>query len=204
MPTTYPKCSPTEMMGLLILLKAHGGNEDLARLAEDLDLEIDEILPACDYAQALGLLKVAEGRVTLSDSGKELLAGSIRDRKTLLRELLKRTTLFRALLRALDNAPEKRLTEDEVYRLIEFTTAPADDYVQNIINWGRYTELFRYDADQRILLPARAPRAPTKGPGGRSGPPGAGAPSAPAGGPHRTSAEGSMRDEAASLASVRA
>ena len=45
MPTTYPKCTPTEMLGLLVLLNEHKGVEDLARLAADLDLEIDEILP---------------------------------------------------------------------------------------------------------------------------------------------------------------
>ena len=202
MPTTYPKCSPTEMMGLLLLLKAHKGNEDLARLAEDLDLEIDEILPACDYAQALNLLKIDDGRASLTESGKELLAGSIRDRKNLLRELLKRTTLFRALLRALESSPEKRLTEEEVYRLIEFTTAPADDYVQNIINWGRYTELFRYDSNQRVLLPARV-RSPGRASGpGRAGPPASGmTPSSP---PSRTpSVDPALRDETASFVGTR-
>jgi len=40
-PTTYPKASPTELMGLLVLLKDHKGAQDVARLADDLDLEID-------------------------------------------------------------------------------------------------------------------------------------------------------------------
>jgi NitT/TauT family transport system ATP-binding protein len=161
-PTTYPKCSPSEMIGLLLLLNAHKGSEDIALLADDLDLEIDEILPATDFAQALQLIKVVDGRATLTDLGKKLVAGSIRDRKPVLREQLKKTTLFKALLRALEGAPEKRLSEEDVNRLIAFTNAPADEYVQNIINWGRYTELFRYDSDQRLLLPSRA-HAPLKG-----------------------------------------
>jgi len=159
------------LTGLLVLLNDHKGSEDVARLADDLDLEIDEILPSLEYAEVLQLVKVNDGRATLTDLGRSVLAGSIRDRKVQLREQLKRTTLFKALLRALDSSPEHRLTEDEVNRLIAFTTAPGDEYVQNIINWGRYTELFRYDSDQRVLLPIhpRAGRA-----GGTSGRPPAG------------------------------
>ncbi|MCI4318624.1 MAG: AAA-associated domain-containing protein [Thermoplasmata archaeon] len=156
MPTTYPKCTPTEMLGLLVLLNEHKGVEDLARLASDLDLEIDEILPSVDFAEALQLMKVSDGRASLTDLGKKLLAKSIRERKTILREQLRKTTLFKALLRALESSPEHRLTEEEMNRLIEFTTAPADELVQNIINWGRYAELFRYDPDQRLLLLPRS------------------------------------------------
>ena len=166
MPTTYPKCSPTELMGLLVLLNDHKGSEDVALLADDLDLEIDEILPAVEFAEALQLLKVSDGRATLTEVGHKLLAGTIRERKTILRDQLKRTTLFRALLRALESAPERHLSEEEVNRLIEFTTAPNDLLVQNIINWGRYTELFRWNSDERVLVPARS-----RGAGRGSSPP---------------------------------
>jgi hypothetical protein len=166
-PTAYPKCSPSELTGLLVLLNDHKGAEDVARLADDLDLEIDEILPSIEYAEVLQLLKVVDGRATLTDLGKSVLAGSIRDRKVQLREQLKRTTLFKALLRALDSSPGQRLTEDEVNRLIAFTTAPGDEYVQNIINWGRYTELFRYDSDQHVLLPIKSKNGRTSAPAGR-------------------------------------
>jgi NitT/TauT family transport system ATP-binding protein len=171
LPTAYPKCSPSELTGLLVLLNDHKGAEDVALLADDLDLEIDEILPSLEYAEVLQLVKVVNGRATLTEQGKAVLSGSIRDRKVQLREQLKRTTLFKALLRALDSSPEHRLSEEEVNRLIAFTTAPADEYVQNIINWGRYTELFRYDSDQRVLLPIR-PRSARSG--SSSGPPSSG------------------------------
>ena len=175
MPTTYPKCTPTEMLGLLVLLNEHKGVEDLARLATDLDLEIDEILPSVDFAEALQLLKVSDGRASLTELGRKLLARTIRERKTILREQLRKTTLFKALLRALESSAEHRLTEEEMNRLIEFTTAPADELVQNIINWGRYAELFRYDADQRLLMLPRA-RSAGRSSGRPPASPGAGAP----------------------------
>lgn len=158
-------------MGLLVLLADHKGSEDLARLADDLDLEIDEILPSSDFAEALDLVSVSDGRVTLTERGRKLLAGTIRERKTLLREQLRRTTLFKALVRALESSPERCLTDEEVTRLIEFTTAHADDLVQNIINWGRYAELFRYDSDRRVLVPMRSRSGSRSGPSGRAPPP---------------------------------
>ena len=155
MPTVYPKSTPSEVTGLLVLLKAHKGSEDIARLADDLDLEIDEILPSLDFAEALQLVKVKDGHVTFTEIGRQFMASSMRERRAILQEQLGRTTLFKALLRALESAPEHQLSEEDVNRLIELATAPADEFVQNIINWGRYAELFRYDSDAHVLLPVR-------------------------------------------------
>ena len=179
MPTIFPKASPSELQGLLVLIDEHKGNEDVARLADDLDLEIDEILPSLDYAETLGLVKVVDGRATLTEIGRRLLSVSIRERKTILREQLKKTTLFKTILRALESAPDGRLTEDDVQRLLAFTTAPSDQYVLNIINWGRNAELFRYDADEHALIAIRSrsgqrgpPGSPPAAPGGPEEPPG--------------------------------
>lgn len=178
MPTTYPKCSPSEMTGLLVLLDSHKGSEDVARLADDLDLEIDEILPSLDFAEALDMVKVDDGRATLTDVGRRFLAGTIRGRKATVREQLGRTTLFRTLMRALDSAPGRQLTDPDLMRLIEFTTAPSDEIVQNIVNWGRYAELFRYDADEHRLVAVRRTTPPRSPPSasGRPTTPGTGSP----------------------------
>jgi NitT/TauT family transport system ATP-binding protein len=170
-PTTYPKCQPSEMMGLLVLLNSHKGSEDVALLADDLDLEIDEILPALEFAEILQLVKVSEGRATFTDLGKRLVAGSIRDRKTIIRDQLRRTTLFRTLLRALESAADHSLTDEQLNQIAAFTTAPADEAVQTIVNWGRYAELFRYDADERRLVAVRHPSG-TKTGASRPPPPG--------------------------------
>jgi NitT/TauT family transport system ATP-binding protein len=170
------------MMGLLVLLKSHKGSEDVALLADDLDLEIDEILPSLDYAAALQLVTVSDGRATFTDLGQRFASGTIRDRKAILRDQLVRTTLFKTLLRALERSPEHILSDDQLAQIVSFTTAPADEAVQNIINWGRYAELFRYDAETRRLIARRRPPS-TRAPPVRPPPPGATEP--PPGGPPR-------------------
>jgi hypothetical protein len=148
------------MLGLLVLLQQHKGAEDVARLADDLDLEIDEIFPSLEFAEVLQLVKVTDGRVEFTDLGKRLMAGSIRDRKPILREQLKRTALFKTLVRALESAPDHALSDEDLIQIVSLTTAPADEAVQNIVNWGRYADLFRYDADSHRLLAPRRSAAP--------------------------------------------
>lgn len=174
MPTVYPKCSPTEMLGLLVLLNGHKGSEDVALLADDLDLEIDEIFPALEYAELLQLVKVEDGRATFTELGRKLVGASIRERKTILREQLKKTALFRTILRALEGSEHHRLSDEELGHIVSFTTARADDAEQNIVNWGRYADLFRYDADEHALIALRKPSGSSKPGGGRAPPPSSG------------------------------
>lgn len=162
MPTTFPKCNPTEMMGLLVLLNSHKGSEDVALLADDLDLEIDEIFPSLEFAEVLQLVKVADGRASFTELGKKLISGSIRDRKAIIREQLSKTTLFRTLLRALENAPDHTLSDDDLLQILSFAPFP-EEAVRNVVTWGRYADLFRYDSEEHRLVLTR------RSTGGKSG-----------------------------------
>ncbi len=170
MPTVYPKCSPTEMLGLLVLLNSHKGSEDVALLADDLDLEIDEIFPALEYAELLQFVKITDGRATFTDLGRKLVGASIRERKAIIREQLKKTALFRMIVRALESSENHRLSDEELGQIVSFTTARADEAEQNIVNWGRYADLFRYDADEHAVIAVRHSSGGKSG-GGRTPPP---------------------------------
>jgi len=159
------------MQGLLVLLQSHKGSEDVALLADDLDLEIDEILPALDFAGVLGLLKVKDGRATFTDLGLRYMSGSIRGRKAILQDQLRRTTLFRTLLRALETAPDKRLTDEQLTQVLSMTSAMADEAIQNIVNWGRYAGLIRYDPDEHVMVAVRLPPSSARPPSGSRPPP---------------------------------
>jgi len=187
-PTTYPKCNPTELLGLLVLLNTHKGSEDVALLADDLDLEIDEIFPSLEYAEVLQLVKVSDGRASFTDLGRRLMAATIRGRKSILREQILKTTLFRTLIRALESAPDHHLTDEELSQIISLTVTPSEEAVQNIVNWGRYADLFRYDADEHRLILVRSPPS-SRSPVGRPPPPSSPT-STPAGGPGRRAPPG--------------
>ena len=76
-------------------------------------------------------------------------------------------------MRALDSAPEHQLTDEQLGQIVSLAQAPLEEAVQNIVNWGRYAELFRYDADEHLLVAIQRPAS--KAPIGSRPPP----PSAP-------------------------
>ncbi len=159
MPTLYPKCAPSELLGLLSLIKRVKGSEEVARIADDESLEVDDILPSIEYAEGLGLVTVTDGRVSFTELGKKLASATIRAKKELLRDILGKTTLFRAIQRSLDSAVDGFLAEDELHQIVAFTTAPPEA-VHTIITWGRYSDLFRYDANRHLIMPSGTRRAP--------------------------------------------
>lgn len=156
------------MMGLLVLLKDHGGAEDLALLADDLELEIDEILPAVEWAEVLGLLTVGEGRAVLSDIGKSLLSGNIRARKTHIRDRLRTLKLFSHILTTLERSPTHQITGEELSEMLARIALPSEDALQSVINWGRFADLFRFDSEENVLMPSRSrarPKVPVQNAG---------------------------------------
>lgn len=157
------------MMGLIILLKDHGGAQDLAVLADDLELEIDEILPAVEFAKALGYVVVTDGHVQITDSGKALVAAKTLDRKVLLREKLSTLGLLSQILHALNNSPEGKLTGEQLADMVARVALPSENTVDKVIAWGRYTDMFRYSREQDELRPSLTKVARTKPPAKRTG-----------------------------------
>ena len=72
--------------GLLEILDSRGGAEDLPALAEDLRLEVDDLLPAVDAAVMLGFAMVAEGDVMLTAIGREFANAEVHRSHEIFRE----------------------------------------------------------------------------------------------------------------------
>src|ERR1700674_273374 len=65
-----PHTRPGGMAGLLEILADHGGRVDLHRLADELSLEVDALLPTVDTAVLLGFLRVEEGDAAITPEGQ--------------------------------------------------------------------------------------------------------------------------------------
>jgi NitT/TauT family transport system ATP-binding protein len=142
--------------GLLEIIHDRGGNEDLPRLASDLRLEIDDLLPAIDASAMLGFASVAEGDVTLTDTGKEFAtAGVHRSHEIFKAQLLTRVPLTATVLRVLEEKRDGRIGKEFLLDILDehFSDEEAEKQFQTLIDWGRYAHLFEYDADEeRIYL----------------------------------------------------
>ena len=84
--TPLPEATVGGMSGLLEILVAHGGREDLPKLAHELTFEVDDLLPLVDAAQVLGLAEVEDADLHVTDDGRVFVAADIWSRSRSLPE----------------------------------------------------------------------------------------------------------------------
>ena len=148
--------------GLLEILDSRGGAEDLPALAENLRLEVDDLLPAVDAAVMLGFAMVAEGDVMLTAIGREFANAEVHRSHEIFREqVLDRVPLMQALLAMCESKPDGRISKDFVLDILDehFSASEAEHQFDTLVDWGRYAQLFEYDADEERLYLDREPAA---------------------------------------------
>jgi NitT/TauT family transport system ATP-binding protein len=155
-----PAVSVGGMAGLLEILLARGGEDGLAEIADDLNFEIDDLLPLVDGVTMLRLAKVRGPRIELTEAGREYVRADILTSKQIFARLAaKRAPLVRAIVQALRASADGDLREGLFLDLLRrgFSEDEARRQLDTAIDWGRYAELFDYDADDGVLLLEREP-----------------------------------------------
>jgi NitT/TauT family transport system ATP-binding protein len=144
-----PHTRPGGMAGLLEILVDRGGRADLHRLAAELSLEVDALLPTVDTAILLGFLRVEEGDAIITPKGQAFAQADIQERKAIFRKAaLANVPLLRQMEQAL-KAKSNRTLPDEFFRDLldeHFSEDESRRQLETAIQWGRYSEIFDYDA----------------------------------------------------------
>jgi NitT/TauT family transport system ATP-binding protein len=163
-----PHARPGGIAGLLELLLDHNGKDDIYRLADDLGFEIDDLLPIVDAAQMLGFLTVKEGDAEITPEGAEYANSEILRQKELFRKAaLDNVLLLRQIVRAIEAKSNHSVPEEFFHDLLDeqFTEEQTLRQLETAINWGRYAELFDFDAARhRFVLPEKTATEPVDNP----------------------------------------
>ncbi|KAJ8902599.1 hypothetical protein NDN08_007000 [Rhodosorus marinus] len=137
--------------GLLNFIDEDG--TDIYRLGQSLQLDVDEIYPIIEAADLIGLVDVQEGDVLVNDRGAEFVKSSINQRKALVREsVLKEegSWLIPQIYHLLGQSRRSnRIPQELIFDMVllkHFTPQEARKQLEIAIEWGRYAELFTYDA----------------------------------------------------------
>jgi NitT/TauT family transport system ATP-binding protein len=160
-----PHSRPGGIGGLLELLVDRGGEEDMYHVAEDLLLEIDDLLPIIDGATLLGFATVREGDVVITSEGREFANASIGQRKNLFRKaVLARVTLLQQMKAALEKKSDHKMALEFFRDLLDehFTEEDEKKQIETALNWGRFAGIFNYDSESDELSlnqPAEPARA---------------------------------------------
>src|SRR5919204_2620490 len=150
-----PHARPGGIAGLIEILLDRGGHDDLYHLADELVMEADDLLPIIEGAALLGFIRVHEGDVDITPGGRAFAEADILTRKVLFRDAaLKHATLLRQIERALRAKADRTLPDDFFYDILaeHFTEDEARQQLETAIHWGRYAEIFDYDADRGRLV----------------------------------------------------
>jgi NitT/TauT family transport system ATP-binding protein len=148
--TPLPEATVGGMSGLLEILEAHGGREDLPDLASELTFEVDDLLPLVDAAQLLGLAVVDDADLQITGDGKVFVAADILESKEIFaRRARERAPLVRAICRALESTKDGNIGENFFLDLLRrgFSEDEAHEQLRIAVDWGRYGELFDLDSN---------------------------------------------------------
>jgi NitT/TauT family transport system ATP-binding protein len=145
-----PHSRPGGVGGLLELLNDRGGEEDTYHIAEDLLLEIDDLLPILDAATLLGFAEVHEGDVRVTEQGRAYAEANIPTRKELFRRAaLEHASLLQQMYSTLEKKSNHTMPLEFFRDLLDerFAQVEVDRQIETALLWGRYAEIFTYDPD---------------------------------------------------------
>ncbi len=116
---------------------------------DELSLEVDALLPTVDTAVLLGMLRVDQGDAVITPEGQAFAQADIQARKAIFRKAaLANVPLLRQMEQAL-KAKSDRTLNDEFFRDLldeHFSEGESRRQLETAIQWGRYAEIFDYDA----------------------------------------------------------
>ncbi len=150
-----PHARPGGIAGLLELLIDKNGRDDIYRLADDLAFEIDDLLPIVDAAQLLGFLKIEEGDAAITPVGRAFAESEIQQQKEVFRQAaVEHVLLLRQITRALDTKSDHTVPEEFFLDMLDeqFSQEETLRQLETAITWGRYAELFDFDASRRRFI----------------------------------------------------
>ena len=150
-----PHARPGGIAGLLEMLIDKNGRDDIYRLADDLAFEIDDLLPIVDAAQLLGFLKVEEGDASITELGAEYANSEILRQKEIFRDAaIENVLLLRQIRRALDAKSDHTVPEEFFLDMLDeqFSDDESQRQIETAVTWGRYGEIFDFDAARRRFV----------------------------------------------------
>jgi len=147
-----PAARINQMAGLLEKIGEEGGRHDLYRLAGEMKLELDDMLPVVETAELLGFATVDQGDIVLTPLGQTYSDASILARKEIMAGRVLRLPIIGWIYETLRADDDHRVAEEYFAEKLQVDFGEyAGKELDTAINWGRYAELFEFDDDTDAL-----------------------------------------------------
>ncbi|MEV5875350.1 nitrate/sulfonate/bicarbonate ABC transporter ATP-binding protein [Streptomyces sp. NPDC052101] len=147
--TPLPRASVDGLSGLAEMVLHRGERCDLADLADDLGLAIDDILPQVDALDLLGLAQITGDDLILTATGTAFASADVQESKKIFAEAVMRAPLVKLITSSLRQKPSGTQRAGFFRDLLahHFTSEQVTHQLETATDWGRYAELYSYDAE---------------------------------------------------------
>lgn len=146
--------------GLLEILHDRGGREDLFRLAEELVMDVEDLLPILEACVLLGFAWLKEGDVQITPQGAAFAEADIQQRKILFRQAsLDHVMILKQIASILKRKSDHSIADEFFHDILDehFAEDEVQRQFETATNWGRYAEIFDYDRESGRLIQTEPP-----------------------------------------------
>jgi NitT/TauT family transport system ATP-binding protein len=147
-----PSANVQQMLGVLDAVREESEDDRLvlSELADELEMELDEIFPLVEALELLGFATARAGTLHLESAGMAFLGADILERKVIFgRALNERVALARHITAAIEAEDDHKVNEERF--LAELNESLSDEETRRVLEvvtaWGRYAEIFAYNYD---------------------------------------------------------
>jgi NitT/TauT family transport system ATP-binding protein len=154
-PKISSSITPEMITGIVNVIFDHGGRADIARIAINLQSDVDELLPVIDVAEALGLVKVENGDIALTELGREFVRARPDQKKLILRDALRNVEPFATIFKLVEGREE--FTAEELFEEFSKISGLSEEYRdpeeihRMLLEWLLYTELVEYNGEKKTF-----------------------------------------------------
>lgn len=151
-----PNVAVPELSGLLENLAGHEQDAeiDLSELADEVHLDVNNLFELTEVLELLAFAKLSQGKIMLTELGRLYATADVLDQKNMFsKQILKHIPLASYIAKELANEPTHRINKRELITVLENKLSPeaAEEVLTTIIDWGRFAEIFAYNANAEIL-----------------------------------------------------
>ncbi|MFE4513101.1 nitrate/sulfonate/bicarbonate ABC transporter ATP-binding protein [Kitasatospora sp. NPDC056783] len=146
-----PTAGVDGLTGLAETVAHRGGRCDLAGLADELGLDIDDLLPQIDALDLLGFAEVHGDDLLLTEAGAAYTGADGQDARAVFAAAALEVPLVKLIANSLGGRPGATVRTGFLRDLLgrHYTVEQTDRQLETATDWGRYAGLFAYDADRQ-------------------------------------------------------
>jgi NitT/TauT family transport system ATP-binding protein len=154
LPSPLPAVNLGHIFGLMEIVRDHGGQMEVFKLDSLTDYDFGHTIAVVKAGELLDFLDTPKNQVILTDVGRRFLDGDINVRKKMFGEQIMTLGTFQfikqLLLEARGHRLSKEIIEEEL--AVRLTTEDVEKVFNTVVGWGRFAEVFNYDATSEELF----------------------------------------------------